>query len=169
MKKIFALVFSALFTMTMLTSCVTAEAATVAVEAEYYDYGYNYVVVYIDGIANYRFWDDLYRRYYYYPVPHDRFGYIRVVPHGHRPMMRPLHRHHNVMRPSQRPHRPGSDMNRRPDRRPEIHHRSSTYQSGRPGMNGNRNGGNLGGRPSGSRSSSSTYSHSSRGHFGGRR
>ena len=108
----------------MLTSCVTAEAAGVAVEAEYYDYGWNYVVVYIDGIANYRFWDDLHQRYWYRVVPHERYNYIRMRPHnhhiGHR-HMRPRHPRPDF-RPDGRPHAP----------RPDSHHRSSTYHQQRP-------------------------------------
>ena len=120
MKRITILFISALFAMTMLTSCVTAGAATADVEIEYYDTGWNYVVVYIDGIANYRFWDDLHRRYWYRPVPHDRYSYIRVRPYNHHHVAPPRHTRphhpHQPGRPDVRPNRP------RPDS-----HRSSTY------------------------------------------
>lgn len=140
MKKIFTLAIVALFTITALTSCVTAEAATVAVETEYYDSDYNYVVVYIDGIANYRFWNDTYRRYYYYPVPRERFEYIRAIPYGHRPYMYPAghYRHWRGVIPG----RHYSNLGGRPMRpighfgngHGNIHHRhSSTYQTRRTG------------------------------------
>lgn len=157
MKKIFTLAIVALFTITALTSCVTAEAATVAVETEYYDSDYNYVVVYIDGIANYRFWNDTYRRYYYYPVSRERFGYIRVIPHGHRPYMYPSrhHRHwRDVRYDAPVPGRHYSNLGGRPMRprghfgndHGNIHHRrSSTYQTGRT-SGGNTHHGRFGGR-----------------------
>ena len=74
--------------MMCLTSCVTAGAMTetIAVETEYYDYMNNVVVIYIDGIANYRYFDNVYRRYCYRPVPHSHFRYIR---------QRPVHHHHH--------------------------------------------------------------------------
>ena len=78
--------------MMCLTSCVTAGAMTetIAVETEYYDYMNNVVVIYIDGIANYRYFDNVYRRYYYRPVPRSHFGYIR---------QRPVHYHHHHVGP----------------------------------------------------------------------
>ena len=112
--------------MMCLTSCVTAGAMTetsaqvivdsngaVAVETEYYDYMNNVVVIYIDGIANYRYWDNVYRRYYYRPVPRSHFGYIR---------QRPIHHHHHHVDPFvrhrvyPRHHHPGSGVTPR-DRR----------------------------------------------------
>ena len=103
MKKISFYIISAIISMMCLTSCVTAGAMTetsaqvivdsnsaVAVETEYYDYMNNVVVIYIDGIANYRYWDNVYRRYYYRPVPRSHFGYIR---------QRPIHHHHHHVDP----------------------------------------------------------------------
>ena len=68
MKKISFYIISAIISMMCLTSCVTAGAmtetsaqvivdsnGTIAVETEYYDYMNNVVVIYIDGIANYRY------------------------------------------------------------------------------------------------------------------
>lgn len=121
MKKIFAFLLSAMFAMTM-TSCVTSEAATVTVETEYYDYMNNVVVIYIDGIANYRFWDSVYSRYYYRPVPRERYGYIRLRPYNH---------HHNA-RPVPPSHRPHHDAH---PGRPDARHHSVT-----PRNNGHNNG-----------------------------
>ena len=88
MKKISFYIISAIISMMCLTSCVTASAMTeiIAVETEYYDYMNKVVVIYIDGIANYRYWNDVYRRYYYRPVPRSHFGYIR---------QRPVHHHYH--------------------------------------------------------------------------
>lgn len=85
MKKISFYIISAIISMMCLTSCVTAGAMTetIAVETEYYDYMNNVVVIYIDGIANYRYFDNVYRRYYYRPVPRSHFGYIRQRPVHH--------------------------------------------------------------------------------------
>ena len=153
MKKFIVLVFSSLFAMSILTSCVTAEAATatVAVESEYYDYGWNYVVVYIDGIANYRFWDDMYHRYYYRPVPRGRFGYIRAIPHGHRPVMHPSHHHrHMQLVPRHRHHQPTTRPSQhQPGRHSQMHQRSSTYHNNvRPhnSQPSHHSGGRFGGR-----------------------
>ena len=123
MKKIFTLIFAAM-TCILFSSCVTTMAAEPAVattvEYEYYDYETGRIIVYIDGIASYRFWDNVLLRYYYRPVPHDRFGYIhrRPIPHHHHhpgPVHRPHHpgpvQHHpNVHHPSTRPQNPHSDM-----------------------------------------------------------
>ena len=102
MKKISFYIISAIISMMCLTSCVTAGAMTetIAVETEYYDCMNNVVVIYIDGIANYRYWNDVYRRYYYRPVPRSHFGYIRqrLVHHRH-PHVGPIVRHRVEPRP----------------------------------------------------------------------
>lgn len=161
MKKISFYIISAIISMMCLTSCVTAGAmtetsaqvivdsnGTIAVETEYYDYMNNVVVIYIDGIANYRYWDNVYRRYYYRPVPRSHFGYIR---------QRPIHHHHHHVGPVARPrveprhHHPSPgvtprDFGRRPSSTRVTHSRPT-----QPNRSGNA-------RPGGS-------SH----HFGGRR
>lgn len=130
MKKISFYIISAIISMMCLTSCVTAGAMTetIAVETEYYDCMNNVVVIYIDGIANYRYWNDVYRRYYYRPVPRSHFGYIRqrAVHHHHphvggavaRPRVEPRHYHpgHSVTSRDRRvtPSHPSRDFGRRP-------------------------------------------------------
>ena len=130
MKKISFYIISAIISMMCLTSCVTAGAMTetIAVETEYYDCMNNIVVIYIDGIANYRYFDNVYRRYYYRPVPRSHFGYIRQRPvrhhHHHiggavaRPRVEPRHYHpgHSVTPRDRRvtPSHPSRDFGRRP-------------------------------------------------------
>lgn len=117
MKKISFYIISAIISMMCLTSCATACAmtetssqvivdsnGTIAVETEYYDCMNNVVVIYIDGIANYSYLDNVYRRYYYRPVPCNHFRYIR---------QRPVHHHH---------HHVGSVV--RPRVEPRYHHSS---------------------------------------------
>ena len=168
MKKIFAMIIVALSCL-MLTSCVTSMAAETSVAAtiEYYDYLNGYIVVYIDGIPSYRFWDATYSRYYYRPVPRERFSYIR-----NRPLPPPPHRHHHDAHPSHRPDvhhggHHGRPVNHRPDVRPNQPPRSFGHSSTRvTAPRGNA------GRPSGSHSmggSRSSGGHSGGSHFGGRR
>ena len=130
MKKISFYIISAIISMMCLTSCVTAGAMTetIAVETEYYDCMNNVVIIYIDGIANYRYFDNVYRRYYYRPVPHSHFRYIRQRPvhhhHPHiggavaRPRVEPRHYHpgHSVTPRDRRvtPSHPFRDFGRRP-------------------------------------------------------
>lgn len=106
MKKIPFYIISAIISMMCLTSCVTAGAMTetITVETEYYDYMNNVVVIYIDGIANYRYFDNVYRRYYYRPVPRSHFRYIRQRPvHHHHPHVGPNVRHRVEPRRSANP------------------------------------------------------------------
>lgn len=180
MKKILYLLLSAMFMMTTLTSCVTATAATddvvVATNGEelYVDVEWDYVIVYIDNIPNYRFWDYRLSRYWYRPVPYDRFRYIHRAPASHRfhnvPMHRhrswshhnsgPMNRHHYDARPH-RPnnngniHRPGNstihrpNMNHRPgnsSHQPRIGHSSSTRVTGPSSHHHSSNNGRFGGR-----------------------
>ena len=133
MKKIsFYIIISAIISMMFLTSCVTAGAmtetntqvivdsnGTIAVETEYYDYMNNVVIIYIDGIANYRYWNNVYRRYYYRPVPRSHFGYIR---------QRPIHHHYHHIgdpvvrhRVEHRHHHPGPGVLPRDRRVTHIH------------------------------------------------
>lgn len=130
MKKISFYIISAIISMMCLTSCVTAGAMTetIAVETEYYDCMNNVVVIYVDGIANYRYFDNVYRRYYYRPVPRSHFGYIRQrsVHHRHhhiggavvRPRVEPRHYHpgYGVSPRNRRmtPSHPSRDFRRRP-------------------------------------------------------
>ena len=149
MKKILSLIIVAA-TLFLLTSCgtiVAAETTSVAAEIEYYDYGMGYVVVYLDGIPNYRFWNDDYSRYYYRPVPHARYSYIRT---------RPMHHHHYG--PAHRPHH-------RPDVRHRPHHSHPSHHSVQP----RRPGGNHHTRPNINLQNPSSTRHSGSGHFGGRR
>ena len=100
MKKLFFYCFILIVSLVCLTSCETvAVAAEVPVDTEviYYDSGNNLVVVYIDGIANYRYWDDVYYRYYYRPVPHSRYHYIHRYSGPH-------HRHHHHATPGHHSH-----------------------------------------------------------------
>lgn len=91
MKK-YLFFFIAVLTCCMtLQSCIVSEAATipeVSVEYQYYDYMTNTVVVYVSGVAHYRYWDPLRSTYYYRVVPRERFGYIRRVPVRPRPSFR---------------------------------------------------------------------------------
>jgi len=112
MKKFFCLLVSAVFAMMLLSSCVTAAAATdgvvVATNGEelYMDIEWDYVIVYIDNIPNYRFWDYRMSRYWYRPVPYDRFRYIHRAPASHRFHNVPMHQHRDWghQRPGYRPH-----------------------------------------------------------------
>ena len=126
MKKISFYIISAIISMMCLTSCVTAGAMTetIAVETEYYDYMNNVVVIYINGVANYRYFDNVYRRYYYRPLPRSHFGYIR---------QRPVHHHHHhiggaVARPRVEPrnYHPGPSVTPR-DRRVTPSHPSRDF------------------------------------------
>ena len=128
MKKISFYIISAIISMMCLTSCVTAGAMTEtsAVETEYYDCMNNVVVIYIDGIANYRYFYNVYRRYYYRPVPRSHFRYIRQRPiHHHHPHVGPIVRHRvgprrlantGVLQRDRRvtPSHPSRDFGRRP-------------------------------------------------------
>ena len=129
MKKISFYIISAIISMMCLTSCVTAGAMTetIAVETEYYDYMNNVVVIYIDGIANYRYFDNVYRRYYYRPVPRSHFRYIRQrsihhhYPHVDHPIVRhrvePRHSANPGVSPRDRrmnPSHPSRDFDKRP-------------------------------------------------------
>ena len=130
MRKFYILLIAAVC-MTTLSSCMTSEAATigVAVETEYYDYMNNVVVIYIDGIANYRYWDPFYSRYYYRPVPRERFGYIRPRHHHVAPRPVPPCSHHDVrpghtsrpsVTPRQHDNRPNIQPGRTPSNRPNV-------------------------------------------------
>ena len=144
MKKISFYIISAIISMMCLTSCVIAGAMTetIAVETEYYDYMNNVVVIYIDGIANYRYFDNVYRRYYYRPVPRSHFRYIRQRPvhhhHSHiggavaRPRLAHRHYHpgHSVTSRDRRvtPSHPSRDFSRRPSSTRVTHHSRPTNQ-----------------------------------------
>ena len=165
MKKFVSMIIVALSCL-MLTSCATSMAAETSVAAtiEYYDYLNGYIVVYFDGIPSYRFWDATYGRYYYRPVPRERFSYIRnrPAPHHHHPGAHPGHRpdvHHGGHH--------GRPVNHRPDVRPNQPPRSFSHSSTR--VTAPR--GNAGHHPGGSHSIGSRPNggHSGGGHFGGRR
>lgn len=176
MKKIFCLLVSAVFALTMLSSCVTAAAATDSVvvatngEELYMDIEWDYVIVYIDNIPNYRFWDYRMSRYWYRPVPYDRFRYIHRAPASHRFHNVPMHQHRNWghQRPGYRHHH---DV--RPPRRPfngGIHHRPSTNH--RPDVRPNqpRHGGHSSStRITGGLNHHQGHTQSGHGRFGGRR
>ena len=149
MKKILSLIIVAasLFLLTSCGTVVAAETTSVAAEIEYYDYGMGYVVVYLNGIPNYRFWNDVYSRYYYRPVPHARYSYIRT-----RPM------YHHYYAPVPRPHH-------RPDVRHHPHYSHPSNHSVQP----RRPGGTNYARPNMNHQRPSSTRHSDSGHFGGRR
>lgn len=94
MKKF--LILTSLFVMTLLfTSCSTMVAATqftpgtVVVEYTFYDSSNNFTIVYLEGIPYYYLWDNIHSRYYYKPVPRNRWKYI----HRHSHPVPPPHRH----------------------------------------------------------------------------
>ena len=159
MKKLFFSSLILIVSLVCLTSCETvAVAAEVPVSTEviWYDTDNNLTVVYINGIANYRYWDAVYSRYYYRPVPHHRYRYISRRP--------PMHHHH--ARPVPPPHRHHPTINHRPNPNIRSH---GTYGRG-PSVNSSTRhmGGNHGSisRPSGgNRNGHSGGNH----HFGGRR
>lgn len=147
MKKILTSIIILVSALFMLTSCGTVAVAsetgviTDTGYIEYYDYGTGYVVVYIDGIANYRFWDDLHHRYWYRVVPHDRFSYIRYRDTRYHPHMRhhhdAYHRHpaphrHPDARPSH-PHRNPGGSHMQHQRRPSNHPSSTRMTPSRSG------------------------------------
>lgn len=133
MKKIVLMIIVALSCL-MLTSCATTVAAetSVASTIEYYDYLNGYIVVYIDGIPSYRFWDAALSRYYYRPVPRERFSYIR-----NRPV--PTHRHHPDVHHGRRPdahHHHGNHYRRPTNHRPDVMPNQPRHDTnGRPGSN----------------------------------
>lgn len=141
MKKLFLYSFVFIVNLMSLTSCDTASvavAADIPAEVVYYDTNNNLTVVYINGIANYRYWDDMYCRYYYRPVPHHRYRYIHRYygPH-HRPHHHatPGHRpHHNVNPGRPEGHRPNHNMNHnnRPNNRPNGNHQNNIRPNNRP-------------------------------------
>lgn len=103
-------------------SCSTSAQMAISYESDaamFYDNGYNYLVIYIDGVPNYQFWDYNLHRYYFRPVPRERWVYIKPRPHNHRTVMVP-HNHYrdahhyrpNVVVPDRRPYQP------RPNTRP---------------------------------------------------
>ena len=156
MKKLFFSSLILIVSLVCLTSCDTvAVAAEVPVSTEviWYDTNNNLTVVYINGIANYRYWDAVYSRYYYRPVPHHRYRYIsRRPPMHHARPVPPPHRHHPTIN-----HRPN------PNVRPHgFHGHGPTVNSSTRHMGGNSTGHIT--RPSGGRNE-----HNNHGHFGGRR
>lgn len=85
LKKLFGIVLIAIMSV-LMSGCIATDAvvATETTDVVYMDTGNRYVVVYINGIPNYRFYDPHYSRYYYRPVPRHRYHYIgrpvRVTP-----------------------------------------------------------------------------------------
>lgn len=154
MKKLFFSSLILIVSLVCLTSCETVAVAAevpVSTEVVWYDTNNNLTIVYINGIANYRYWDAVYCRYYYRPVPHYRYRYISRRP--------PMHHHH--ARPVTPPHRFHPNMNHRPNpnvRPNRSHMHRPTVNSSTRHMGGNTH------RPSGGRNG-----HNSHGHFGGRR
>ena len=146
MKKLFFSSLILIVSLVCLTSCETIAVAAevpVSTEAVWYDFNNNLTVVYINGIANYRYWDAVYSRYYYRPVPHHCYRYICRRPPMHHHHTRPVPpRHHGSWH-----HTPGN------------HHRySPRINSSTRHMSGNMH------HPSGGRNG-----HNSHGHFSGRR
>lgn len=123
-----------------MTSCVSTYAAEIdsapiygpSVYGElYYNSLNNYIIVYIDGIPNYRFYDYSLRSYYYRPVPRAHFSHIRHYSHHNRP--RPVV-HHNGHHNNQ----PNHHMNNRPhsQHHHNMHPGGNHNHSGRPMHNG---------------------------------
>jgi len=92
-----------------MTSCVSTYAAEIdsapiygpSVYGElYYNSLNNYIIVYIDGIPNYRFYDYSLRSYYYRPVPRAHFSHIRHYSHHNRPRPVVHHNGHHSNRPN---------------------------------------------------------------------
>lgn len=133
MKKF--LILTSLFVMTLLfTSCSTMTAATqfapgtVVVEYTFYDSSNNFRIVYLEGIPYYYLWDNIHSRYYYKPVPRNRWKYIHrhshpTPPHrghvGHptpprKPMVTPRSSTRTTakMNPPKRPANPGNHQPR---------------------------------------------------------
>jgi hypothetical protein len=146
MKKLFFSSLILIVSLVCLTSCETVAVAAevpVSTEVVWYDTDNNLTVVYINGIANYRYWDAVYSRYYYRPVPHHRYHYISRRPPMHHHHARPVPpRHHGSWH-----HTPGNP-----------HRYSPRINSSTRHMGGNIH------HPSGGRNG-----HNSHGHFGGRR
>lgn len=146
MKKLFFSSLILIVSLVCLTSCETVAVAAevpVSTEVVWYDTNNNLTVVYINDIANYRYWDAVYSRYYYRPVPHYRYRYICRRPPIHHHHARPFPpRHHGSWH-----HIPGNPHRYSPHINSSIRH-----------MGGNMN------RPFGGRTG-----HNSHGHFGGRR
>ena len=118
MKKF--LILTSLFVMTLLfTSCSTMTAATqfapgtVVVEYTFYDSSNNFTIVYLEGIPYYYLWDNIHSRYYYKPVPRDRWRFIH---RRHHPA--PQRHHGHVGHPT-------------PPRKPMVTPRSSTRTTAR--------------------------------------
>ena len=158
MKKLFFSSLILIVSLVCLTSCETvAVAAEVPVSTEviWYDTNNNLTVVYINGIANYRYWDAVYSRYYYRPVPHYRYRYIsRRPPMHHARPIPPPHRHHPTIN-----HRPNPNV-----RSHGTHGRGPSINSSTRHIGGNHNSSIF--RPSGgNRNGHSSGNH----HFGGRR
>ena len=66
MKKLFFSSLILILSLVCLTSCETVAVATevpASTEVVWYDTNNNLTVVYINGIANYRYWDAVYSRY----------------------------------------------------------------------------------------------------------
>ena len=107
MKKIFCFILVVMMAL-MVSSCVATDVMVVSDTPDviYMDSGNRYVVVYINGIANYRFWDPVYSRYYYRPVPRNRYHYI-----GHPVRVTPPKnpRHYDTRPPARRPSTPVPD------------------------------------------------------------
>ena len=146
MKKLFFSSLILIVSLVCLTSCETIAVAAevpVSTEAVWYDSNNNLTVVYINGIANYRYWDAVYSRYYYRPVPHHCYRYICRRPPMHHHHARPVPpRHHGSWHHIQGNH----------------HRYSPRINSSTRHMSGNMH------HPSGGRNR-----HNSHGHFGGRR
>jgi hypothetical protein len=161
MKKLFFSSLILIVSLVCLTSCETTAAVTaetpISTEVIWYDTDNNLTVVYIDGIANYRYWDAVYSRYYYRPVPHHRYHYISRRP--------PMHHHH--ARPVPPPHRHHPTINHRPNPNVRSH---GTYGHG-PNVNSSTR--HIGGNHNGSISRPSGGNRNGHGggthHFGGRR
>ena len=145
MKKLFFSSLILIVSLVCLTSCETIAVAAevpVSTEAVWYDSNNNLTVVYINGIANYRYWDAVYSRYYYRPVPHHHYRYICRRPPMHHHHARPVPpRHHGSWH-----HIPGNHHRYSPRINSSTRHMSGNMHHPSGGRNGHNNHGHFGGR-----------------------
>ena len=145
MKKLFFSSLILIVSLVCLTSCETIAVAAevpVSTEAVWYDSNNNLTVVYINGIANYRYWDAVYSRYYYRPVPHHCYRYIYRRPPMHHHHARPVPpRHHGSWH-----HIPGNHHRYSPRINSSTRHMSGNMHHPSGGRNGHNNHGHFGGR-----------------------
>lgn len=145
MKKLFFISLILIVSLVCLTSCETVAVAAevpASTEVVWYDTNNNLTVVYINDIANYRYWDAVYSRYYYRPVPHYRYRYICRRP--------PMHHHYARHVPPRYHgswhHIPGNPHRYSPHINSSTRHMGDNIHRPSGGRNGHNNHGHFGGR-----------------------